>query len=329
MDIILNRDLLAAFIIALGVTLLLGLLIIPLLRKHNVGQHIRPEGPSRHLSKVGTPAMGGVIFIAGMLVATLALGWFYTEALVICGIMLGFGLIGFLDDFIKATKERPLGLRAREKLLGQILLSGLLAALALNLLNGDTGIMVPFSDLCTGEALVIFLNPWLFAAFIVLVTVGTTNAVNLTDGLDGLAAGVTIITALAFASMASLAEHPGITLAMIALVGACFGFLFFNWHPAKVFMGDTGSLALGGALSAAAVLTGTELYLLVIGGVFVLEALSVIMQVFSFKVFKRRIFKMSPLHHHFELIGWSERQTTVTFWGLALWFAFAGLIGFI
>jgi len=318
-----------AFIVALVATLALGPLTIPLLRRLKFGQSIRDDGPSRHLSKAGTPTMGGVMFLAGTVVAVLFAAWGNRDALVVLGITLGFGLIGFIDDFVKVALKRSLGLRAREKLLGQILLAALLGALAPTFLERGTAMAVPFAALVAGES--VFLDPghWFYILFIIVVTVGVANAVNLTDGLDGLASGVTVAAAAAFIPIGLLAGRPGVSLAMAALIGGCLGFLYYNRHPARLFMGDTGSLALGGALAAAAVLTGSELALPLIGGVFVLETLSVILQVFSFQVFGRRIFRMSPLHHHFELVGWSETKVVVTFWLAALGFAILGLIGFV
>lgn len=318
-----------ALIISLAVTLALGPVAIPMLRRLKFGQSIRNDGPARHLSKAGTPTMGGVIFLAGLLAAVLVVGWGDRDAMVILGITLGFGIIGFLDDFIKVALKRSLGLRAREKLLGQVLLAALLGVLAPAVLERGTAMAVPFASLVTGHSLYLDPGPWLYILFSVLVVVGTANAVNLTDGLDGLAAGITVAVAAAFIPIGFLAGRPGVSLAMAALVGGCLGFLFYNRHPARVFMGDTGSLALGGALGAAAVLTGSELVLPVLGGVFVLETLSVMLQVFFFQVFGRRIFRMSPLHHHFELSGWSETRVVLNFWLASVAFALLGYLGYI
>ncbi len=328
MGTVFDLHIVRAFVIALVVTLALGPVFIPLLRRLKFGQNIRSDGPSRHLAKAGTPTMGGVIFIIGVLSAGLITGGHNRDTLVVLGVIFGFGLIGFLDDFIKVALKRSLGLRAREKLLGQILLAALLGVLATTVLGCNTGIAVPFTNLFAGHNVTLELDTWLYVAFVVLVVVGTSNAVNLTDGLDGLAAGVTVVAASAFMFVGVLSGRPGVALAMAALVGGCLGFLFYNRHPARVFMGDTGSLALGGALGAAAVITGAELFLLIIGGIYVLEALSVILQVFSFQVFGRRIFRMSPLHHHFELGGWSEQRVVQTFWLVSIIFATLGLYSF-
>lgn len=326
---ILDAQITRAFVVALVVTLLLGPVLIPLLRRLKFGQSIRDDGPSRHLSKAGTPTMGGIMFLAGILAAVLFTGWGDRDAMVVLGVTLGFGIIGFIDDFIKVALKRSLGLRAREKLLGQVLLAALLGALAPAVLERGTTIIVPFSALLAGEGLVLDPGPWVYIMFSIVVVVGTANAVNLTDGLDGLASGVTLVGALAFIPIGLLAGRPGVALAMAALAGGCLGFLFYNRHPARVFMGDTGSLALGGALGAAAVLTAGELALLVVGGVYVLETLSVILQVFFFQVFGRRVLRMSPLHHHFELAGWSETRVVWSFWLASVVFAALGLWGFI
>lgn len=316
-----------ALLCSLAVTVFLGPITIPLLRRLKFGQNIRSDGPASHLQKTGTPTMGGIMFLAGIAVAGLWLAHSSPEGLLVLGITLGFGLVGLLDDYIKVALKRSLGLRAREKLLGQLILSTLLAMLAVSTFGRGTDVVVPFSGFFVPGGLTVELGIWGFWVFSVLVVVGTANAVNLTDGLDGLAAGVTVVVAAAFLLIALLMDKVGIAVIMAALMGGCLGFLVYNHHPARVFMGDTGSLALGGALGAAAVLTRSELFLLIIGGVYVLEALSVIIQVISFRLFGRRLFRMSPLHHHFELGGWSENRVVFTFWGGTLFLAFLGLAG--
>lgn len=315
-----------SFLISLVITVILGPLTIPLLRRLKFGQNIRNDGPSSHMAKAGTPTMGGIMFLVGILAATL---WLTreTDALVVLIATLGFGLIGLLDDFLKVALKRSLGLRAREKLVGQILLAGLVVSVAVTYLGTDTALSIPFSGLFSSGGLHFELNPWLYVAFGILVIVGSANAVNLTDGLDGLAAGVTTAVAAAFLMIGLLSGKPGVSLVMAAMVGGCLGFLVYNRYPAKVFMGDTGSLALGGGLGAAAIVTGSELFLLVIGGIYVIEVLSVMIQVFSFQVFGRRVFRMSPLHHHFELGGWSENRVVITFWAASILLALAGITG--
>ena len=320
----LTMTIIKAGVISLAVTAALGPVAIPALRRLKFGQHVRSDGPSRHLQKTGTPTMGGVIFLLGIIVAGLLFALDYPGGLLVLGLTVGYGLIGLLDDFIKVALKRPLGLRAREKLLGQVLLAGLLATAALSAGRG-TDVVIPFSGYFITGGMNLDLGWGLYLIFAIIVVVGSANAVNLTDGLDGLAAGITAITAATFVAVALWADNPGTAIVMAAVAGGCVGFLFYNRYPARLFMGDTGSLALGGALGAAAVVTRTELVLIIIGGVYVLETLSVIAQVFSFKVFGRRVLRMSPLHHHFELGGWSEERVVHTFWAVALVFAFLGV----
>ncbi len=306
----LTANLWKAFAVSLAVTLLLGPLVIPLLRRLKFGQNIRSDGPSRHLKKAGTPTIGGVMFLAGTAAGSLFLAR------------------GQVDDFIKVVLKRSLGLRAREKLLGQILLAGGLAFWVVHGLDRGTSLVIPFSGFFTPGGAQIELGWWPFLVFTILVVVSAANAVNLTDGLDGLAAGVSLLVALALMLIALYVFKDGVAVIMASLAGGCLGFLFYNRHPARVFMGDTGSLALGGGLGAAAVVTGSELFLLIIGGIFVLETLSVIIQVISFQTTGRRLFRMSPLHHHFELGGWSENRVVLTFWAVTLVLVIAGLTGF-
>lgn len=308
------------------VTLLLGPITIPLLKKLKFGQTIRAEGPSAHMAKTGTPTMGGIMFLIGIAIV----GVFLlrsnvpgrAEGLVVLAVTLGYGLIGFLDDFIKVVLKRNLGLRAREKILGQVILAAVLSVIAVFQLGRGTDYIIPYS---AG----ISFDPgwWSFFALTILVLLGTSNGVNLTDGLDGLAAGATVFTAGAFTILAVVTGKIGTAMVLAAVVGGCVGFLFYNRHPARVFMGDTGSLALGGALGAAAVVTRNELLLIVIGGLYVLETLSVIIQVISFKTTGKRVFRMSPLHHHFELSGWSEKKVVRNFCFLSFMFSLVGLLG--
>lgn len=324
----LTANLWKAFAVSLAVTLLLGPLVIPLLRRLKFGQNIRSDGPSRHLKKAGTPTMGGVMFLAGTAAGSFFLARGQVDGVIVLLVAAGYGLIGFLDDFIKVVLKRSLGLRAREKLLGQILLAGGLAFWVVHGLDRGTSLVIPFSGFFTPGGAQIELGWWPFLVFTILVVVSAANAVNLTDGLDGLAAGVSLLVALALMLIALYVFKDGVAVIMASLAGGCLGFLFYNRHPARVFMGDTGSLALGGGLGAAAVVTGSELFLLIIGGIFVLETLSVIIQVISFQTTGRRLFRMSPLHHHFELGGWSENRVVLTFWAVTLVLVIAGLTGF-
>lgn len=316
--------------ISLLVTVLLGPLTIPLLRRLKFGQTIRAEGPAAHRAKSGTPTMGGIMFLIGIAVAgTIVFSSGLpgrSEGLVVLAVTLGYGLIGFVDDFIKVVQKRNLGLKAREKILGQVILATVLAVIAVFQLGRGTDYVIPFSGFFTPGGISFDLGWWPFFMITLIVLMGSSNAVNLTDGLDGLAAGATIFTATAFALLALISGKVGTAAVMAAVAGGCLGFLFYNRHPAKVFMGDTGSLALGGALGAAAVVTRNELLLVVIGGLYVLETLSVIIQVISFKTTGKRVFRMSPLHHHFELAGWSETRVVVTFWLLSFLFSVVGLL---
>ena len=308
------QDVLMAGIIASATCLVSGPLLIPFLRRLKFGQHIRTDGPKGHLQKAGTPTMGGIMFFLSLTLGTLLVRGLTTEIVIMLLVTLGFGFIGFLDDFIKVVMKRPLGLKAREKLLGQIILAGLLAYAAMVNLGRGTEVLIP------GTALSFSLS-WLYIPFAIFVVVSASNAVNLTDGLDGLAAGVTLFSALAYLLITEARGLVDLSVFSGALVGTCLGFLFFNIHPARVFMGDTGSLALGGAIGALAVVTKTELLLPLLGGIYVLETLSVIIQVISFRLTGKRVFRMSPLHHHFELSGWSEQSVVLVFWTGAALFA--------
>jgi len=321
------QELWMAFVTSLLVTVFLGPLVIPVLKKLKFGQNVRSDGPSRHLQKTGTPTMGGVMFLAGMAAGIFLPAREMRDSIIVLVVTLGFGLIGFLDDYIKVVLRRSLGLRAREKLLGQVLLAAGLAFWMVFMFGRDAGLLLPFSGLITPEGVQLELGWWLFLVFTVLFVVGMANAVNLTDGLDGLAAGISLLVALGMVVVALVMDKAGVAVSMAALAGGCLGFLFYNRHPAKVFMGDTGSLALGGGLGAAAVVTSSELFLIIIGGIFIVETLSVIIQVISFQTRGRRIFRMSPLHHHFELGGWNENLVVLTFTAATLVFTVIGLAG--
>ncbi|MEB2278649.1 phospho-N-acetylmuramoyl-pentapeptide-transferase [Lysinibacillus xylanilyticus] len=298
--------------LAFIVTVILAPISIPLLRRLKFGQSIREEGPQSHMKKAGTPTMGGIIFLLAIILTTIGVGSFLelftTYTVVLLLVLVGFGLIGLLDDSLKVVFKRNLGLTSLQKLIGQIVI----AVLAYFLLGSfDTTLAIPFTDwtIDLGNFYVAFLIFWL---------VGFSNAVNLTDGLDGLVAGTASIAFAAFGVIALFQDQADIALFTFAVTGALLGFLLFNANPAKVFMGDTGSLALGGALAMVSVLAKAEILLLLIGLVFVIETLSVILQVGSFKLRKKRIFKMSPIHHHFELSGWSEWKVVLVFWSTAL-----------
>ncbi len=312
----------ASFLVAAAaaacVVLLMGPVMLPVLHRMKFGQSIREEGPKSHQAKSGTPTMGGIMIILGILVGTLAAAPLTTEILLAVFIMLGHFVLGFLDDYIKVVKKRNLGLRAKEKLLGQIAIAVVTMYIGTAELGLDTSIWIPMLD---HEVNIGFL----YYPLVLFVLVGTSNAVNLTDGLDGLASGTMAIASSVYAVICILMGHGELALFCVAVVGACLAFLRFNAHPAKVFMGDTGSLALGGAFAAMGILTHTELLLAVVGFIFVCEALSVILQVISFQTTGKRIFRMSPIHHHFELGGWSEWKVVFVFWFVGLLAGVAGL----
>ncbi|SDN25016.1 phospho-N-acetylmuramoyl-pentapeptide-transferase [Alkalicoccus daliensis] len=317
----LENGLLFALLLSFLLTVFISPVFIPFLRRLKFGQSIRDVGPESHHKKTGTPTMGGLMIIFSALIATLVIaGQFQgltVEIWLLLLVMLGFGLLGFMDDFIKVVKKRNLGLTSKQKFLGQVVISAIVYVVLLQT-GLSTEIIVPG----TGWSVDI---GWLYLPLIIIMLVGTSNAVNLTDGLDGLVAGTGAIAFTAFAVLAGFTELWTVAIFSLAVAGALLGFLVFNAYPAKVFMGDTGSLALGGVLALIAVFTKTELLLILIGGVFVIETLSVIMQVASFKIRKKRIFKMSPIHHHFELTGWSEWRVVLTFWAAGLLFALTGI----
>lgn len=312
---------LLALVIAILITLLMGPVLIPFLTRLKVGQNIREDGPQRHLKKAGTPTMGGIMIATAVMAATFIMAGNSGEAIAAVVVMLAFGAVGYWDDYIKVVLKRSLGLRAREKLGLQLLIGLAFALLLLYYFQRGTTVVIPFY----GQEWDLGLA---YIPFLIVVLIATTNTVNLTDGLDGLAAGVTFFVAIAFALVCLMTSHYQLTVFCGALAGGCLGFLFFNRHPARVFMGDTGSMALGGAVAAVAALTHSELFLLLLGGVYVLEGLSVILQVISFQTTGRRILLMAPLHHHFELKGWPEKKVVRFFWLMSLLFTMVGLLGY-
>ncbi len=296
------------FLIALSVTLITGPVIIPWLRKLKFGQQILEEGPSWHQKKSGTPTIGGLMFILGVAISCVVaiLVKADEKLLIMLVTALGFGAVGFIDDYIKVVKKRNLGLTALQKFLLQAILAvGYVVALNLTG-NLDTKIIIPFTSLA-------ITLPWsVYVIFILFVILGTVNAVNLTDGLDGLATSITIVVSLFFAIVGHIFSQSTAYFSL-SVLGGCIGFLFFNKYPAKVFMGDTGSLFLGGAISVIAVGMEMPLILVIAGFVYLFETLSVILQVASFKLTGKRIFKMSPIHHHFEMCGWNEKKIVRVF----------------
>ncbi len=331
-----------ASLTALFLCILVGPWLIARLRRFQIGQHIREDGPKSHVKKAGTPTMGGLLIVVSIVVPTLLWANLHNPYLwVALFTLLSFGAIGFWDDYTKVRRRRNLGLTARKKFLLQVAAAFLVGVFLIGLhWSGgySTRMNVPFFKQYSPDLLIDSLlgNPVtyplafvFFFGFLALVLVGSSNAVNLTDGLDGLATGLMIIASGAmtvltytsghaqFGSYLGLERLPGaaeLTIFCGAMTGACIGFLWYNAHPAEIFMGDVGSLSLGGGLAAIAVLIKQEILLIFIGGVFVLEALSVILQVASFKARGKRIFKMAPLHHHFEALGWQESKIITRFW---------------
>lgn len=283
-------------------------ILIPFLRKLKFGQTEREEGPQSHLKKNGTPTMGGLVILASILLTSFIYIGKFTEILPVLFMTLGFGLIGFLDDYIKVVKKRSLGLTPLQKMALQFIVTGVFIYYYFKIAGLDTSIKIPF---VSGDGFV--MPTWLFIIFVFIVVLGTVNGVNFTDGLDGLASGVTVIVATFF-TIAALSLNPSMTPITGAVVGSLLGFLLFNTYPARVFMGDTGSLALGGFVSSIALMLHMPLFIVIIGLIYLVEVLSVILQVGYFKLTHgKRIFKMAPIHHHFELCGYSETQVVAAF----------------
>ncbi|MHB1341601.1 MAG: phospho-N-acetylmuramoyl-pentapeptide-transferase [Coriobacteriia bacterium] len=329
-----------AAVVALVLAATLFPLWIRLLRYRNIGQQVRADGPQGHLVKQGTPTMGGVLILIVVSVVYLAMGEVGRLGLIPLFAMIACGLLGFIDDYAKVVHERSLGLKPRAKIAGQAAVALFVALAAVNWAHLDTHVAVPFlgsldlgiisSTITVGSFQVII--PWVYVGLVWVMVVGESNAVNLTDGLDGLAAGTVMIVMLAYAAIAFRQDSLQVSLLASTIAGACVGFLWYNSYPADIFMGDTGSLGLGAAIASLAIVTKTELLLLLIGGIYLVETLSVVLQVASFKLTGKRILRMAPIHHHFEMKGWSETKVMVRFWivtgimagaGFALYFVSA------
>ena len=322
--------------IALGtlITMVLMPLWIKFLRSHLIGQQVRADGPESHLVKQGTPTMGGVIMLLAMVLVVVLMARPSAEAILITLAVVLTGGLGLFDDVSKVVKERSLGLTPKAKLIGQFLISTFFVLAVVNWVGVAPTVEIPFIytfdlgiltttlpfETPTGE----FCIPWLYVIFVDVLLMGMSNATNLTDGLDGLAAGTVMIVLLVMAAIAYRSNLLDSSIIAAALAGCCIGFLWFNSYPADIFMGDTGSLALGAALGCIAVISKTEVCSLIIGGLFVVEALSVMIQVLYYKKTKKRIFLMAPLHHHFEKKGWSEVKVVVRFWIISAAFAAVG-----
>ncbi len=313
--------------VAVVISMLAAGILLPfwirLLRFRSIGQQVRADGPQGHLVKQGTPTMGGVLILLVMAGTYVFFGDFGRLSVLALATTAACGLLGFIDDWAKVVHERSLGLTARAKLIWQGIIALAFALLAVNWGGLSTGVALPLTGIqldfgalasVVDVGGVAFVIPWLYLVLVFFIIAGYSNAVNLTDGLDGLAAGTVTIVMLAYAGIGFRQNLLEVALLAAATAGACIGFLWYNSHPADIFMGDTGSLGLGAAIATLAIITKTELLLLLIGGIYVAETLSVILQVASFKLTGKRIFRMAPLHHHFEMKGWSETKVMVRFW---------------
>ena len=317
-----DKNILYPLFLAFAISVALSPFIIPFLQRLKVGQTERKEGVQSHLKKAGTPTMGGLIILISVVVTSLFFIGRFPKMIPVLFLILGFGIIGFLDDYLKVVLRRSDGLYPKQKMLGQIIVTAVFVVYLWIQDPSSLEILIPFSG---GKVL---SGDWVRIASAVIAfpaIIGTVNGVNFTDGLDGLATGVTTMAAVFFTA-ASVTLGAGIEPLTAAVTGALIGFLLFNVYPAKVFMGDTGSLALGGLLAATAMVTKQELLLILIGGVFVIEVLSVIIQVTYYKRTKKRIFRMAPIHHHFEAGGMKETSVVLMMWGIAFICALAGLL---
>lgn len=323
-----------AIVVAIAVTMVLMPAWIKFLKSSHIGQQVRADGPESHLVKQGTPTMGGVIMLVSVILMALVVGHPTPETFALLIATVLTGCLGLIDDAEKVVKERSLGLTPKAKLVGQFVIATVFGLVAVNVMGIAPTVEIPFVYTFDLGVLTTHFGavevPWLYILFVDILLMGMCNAVNLTDGLDGLAAGTVMIVMIVMAAIAYRSDMLDSAIFAAALAGACVGFLWFNSFPADIFMGDTGSLALGMALGCLAVFTKSEFIVLVIGGLFVAEALSVMIQVFYYKKTHKRIFLMAPLHHHFEKKGWSETKVVVRFWivsgvlaalGFAVYFA--------
>jgi phospho-N-acetylmuramoyl-pentapeptide-transferase len=312
-----------------------GIVLIPVLTRLKFGQVVREDGPQSHLAKMGMPTMGGVIFLIPLAIVCGFLSIKFPQILPVLIVTLLFGLVGFVDDYIKIGLKRSKGLNSRQKMLGLLIIAaGFACYLQYFAPNRSMEISIPFInnwfDFGAGMVLphtnIKLYTEWAYIPFVILVMLASTNSVNLTDGLDGLASGITMIIMVFFTLVSMAMENTGMILFSSAAAGSCLGFLAFNMHPAKVFMGDTGSLALGGAIAAVGIVMKMPLVIIIVAGVCVIEALSVIIQVACFKMTGKRVFKMAPIHHHLELSGWSENRVVWSLWAVTAVLCFIGLL---
>ncbi len=316
-----NTTILMSVMISFAISVILGPVVIPFLRRLKVGQTVRDEGPESHLKKNGTPTMGGILILVSVVLTSLLFVKDYPRIIPVLFLTLGFGLIGFMDDYIKVVLKRSMGLRAWQKFSLQFLVTGVFVFYLMKYTDVSLAMRVPFLD-------GVYLDfGWINIPILFFIVIGTVNGTNFTDGLDGLASSVTVLVATFF-SVVAIGTGSGIEPVTCAVVGALLGFLLFNVHPASVFMGDTGSLALGGFVAAAAYMMQMPLYIAIVGLIYLVEVLSVIMQVTYFKMTGgKRIFKMAPIHHHFELCGWSETRVVAVFSIVTALLCLAALMG--
>ena len=308
-----------AIIIAFILGVIFCPILIPILHKLKYGQTEREDGPESHLKKSGTPTMGGIALLGAVFFTSILFAKGNDEGVAVLVVTMGFGLIGFLDDYIKVVKKRSLGLRAYQKIVLQLIVTATFAVFLMKKGLG-TDIFIPFTN---GTTLDLGMFYW---PFFIIAILGTVNGVNLTDGLDGLASGVTLIVATFFMVLSWVAGS-GVGIVCGAVMGGLFAFLIFNSYPAKVFMGDTGSLALGGFVVSTALILKMPIFIVIVGIIYVIESLSVIIQVVCYKFTKRRVFKMAPIHHHFELSGWSETKVVTVFYTITAFACFIGFLG--
>lgn len=307
MNITVDFKVVIPVLIAFVISVILCPIFIPFLKKLKFGQYIRDEGPKSHQKKSGTPTMGGLVILVSIIITSLIYMKDNKEIIPILFVTLGFGLIGFLDDYIKVVMKRNLGLKAWQKMLGQILITAVFGYYLVNFTDVGTSMLIPFSN---GQYLDV---SYLFLPLLFIAMIGTVNGVNFTDGLDGLASSVTVLVATFF-SVVAIGVGSGISPITCAVVGSLLGFLVYNVYPARVFMGDTGSLALGGFVAASAYMLKMPLFIIIVGAIYLIEVLSVMIQVVYFKATGgKRFFRMAPIHHHFELGGWSETRVVAIF----------------
>lgn len=313
-------NILIYFIISFFISILIGPLIISKIKKMNIGQNVRDDGPEAHLSKSGTPTMGGVIMVISLVLTLIISGSINNNILILLFSAFSFGIIGFIDDYFKIANKRSLGLRPYQKLIGQFVFAIILLVYQLKTSSLGTELILPFTQKTLDLGI-------LYIPILSIIVVGTVNSVNLTDGLDGLASSITLVVMIFFSIAAFKLAKPDISLFAAIIAGSCLGFLIYNAFPAKIFMGDTGSMFLGGAVAGVAIILDLPIFIAITGLIYLIEALSVIIQVSSYKIRKKRVFLMAPIHHHFEEKGWHEVRVIVVFTSITLILSIISYIG--